>query len=184
MVQTSFKFFSLRHFTSKYIKLGSLQISWRHNSSLISYSGPRPGVSMITDKSPSAITVTLIISSAGLEDSGLYSCLPQAQPALPSANVSVIVLQQIDYTAMLSLALPRYKGNTKLTLTSVGELKMRNAGIWNKCRYNCWSLTGTHEDFFSRQCNKSKSINLFVLLSTHQPFKPRECSEFRGTICL
>ena len=64
---------------------------------------------MITDKSPASITVTLIISRAKMSDNGLYCCVPG--PVLPSANISVIVLQQIDYTAMLSQALPRYKGD-------------------------------------------------------------------------
>ena len=58
------------------------------------------GVSMITDKSPSAICVTLIISTATSSDSGTYVCKPSDN--LPSANITVNVLEQTDYTAMLS----------------------------------------------------------------------------------
>jgi len=75
-------------------------ISWYHNATSISYSGPRQGVSMITDKSPSAICVTLIISTATSSDSGTYVCKPSDN--LPSANITVNVLEQTDYTAMLS----------------------------------------------------------------------------------
>ena len=77
------------------------QIHWYHNSSQISYSGPRPGVSMITDKSPTSVLVTLIISVASSTDTGVYTCSPGH---LPSANVTVNVLEQTDYTAMLSLS--------------------------------------------------------------------------------
>ena len=55
---------------------------------------------MITDKSPSAICVTLIISTATSSDSGTYVCKPSDN--LPSANITVNVLDQTDYTAMLS----------------------------------------------------------------------------------
>ena len=59
---------------------------------------------MITDKSPSSITVTLILSTATRQDSGLYHCQPSGETELEAAKISVIVLQQIDYTAMLSEA--------------------------------------------------------------------------------
>ena len=52
----------------------TLQISWFHNTTFITYSGPRPGVSMITDKSPSSVLVTLIISAAETGDTGTYFC--------------------------------------------------------------------------------------------------------------
>ena len=51
-----------------------LQVSWFHNTTFITYSGPRPGVSMITDKSPSSVMVTLIISAAETGDTGTYFC--------------------------------------------------------------------------------------------------------------
>ena len=57
---------------------------------------------MITDKSPSSITVTLILSTATREDSGLYQCQPGGETDLETANITVLVLQQTDYTAMLS----------------------------------------------------------------------------------
>ena len=59
---------------------------------------------MITDKSPSSITVTLILSTATRQDSGLYLCQPSGETELETANITVIVLQQSDYTAMLSEA--------------------------------------------------------------------------------
>ena len=59
---------------------------------------------MITDKSPSSITVTLIISTATRQDSGLYRCQPDGELELEVAEITVIVLQQSDYTAMLSQA--------------------------------------------------------------------------------
>merc|ERR1711894_759036 len=68
----------------------------------ITNSGPRPGVSMITDKSPSSVLVSLIISAAETEDSGTYFCRPS--DSLPDANITVNVLEQTDYTAMLSRA--------------------------------------------------------------------------------
>ena len=40
----------------------------------MTYSGPRPGVSMITDKSPSSVRVTLIIAAAETGDTGTYYC--------------------------------------------------------------------------------------------------------------
>lgn len=83
-----------------------MKVSWYHNMTTISYSGPRPGVSMITDKSPNSVRVTLIIADAGADDSGLYTCHPDSarSPPLPMANVTVNVLDQTDYTAMLSQA--------------------------------------------------------------------------------
>ena len=58
------------------------------------------GVSMITDKSPGAIRSSLILSTAEPGDTGVYTCVPSDD--LPRANISVNVLEQTDYTAMLS----------------------------------------------------------------------------------
>ena len=59
---------------------------------------------MITDKSPSSLAVTLILSTATRQDSGLYRCQPDGELELEVAEITVIVLQQSDYTAMLSQA--------------------------------------------------------------------------------
>ena len=90
-----------------------LQVLWLKDSEEISYSGPRPGVSMITEKSLKTI-VTLIIAEARTNDSGRYSCMPKISKInLPIANVSVSVLLG-DKTAQLSckdrikLEKPRY----------------------------------------------------------------------------
>ena len=67
----------------------------------ISYSGPRPGVSRITDKSVKTV-VTLILALATLNDSGTYSCCPNSFLAdLPMTNITVNVLDG-DKTAQLS----------------------------------------------------------------------------------
>lgn len=83
--------------------------SWRHNNSLISFRGPRPGVSIIIDKGE-ITTAQLLIMSARSEimmvtiiavfsllclvisrssDSGVYTCVPSNAP---SANVTLHVL--------------------------------------------------------------------------------------------
>ena len=67
----------------------------------ISFSGPRPGVSMITDKSVRTV-VTLILAVATLNDSGSYTCFPNHSMAMfPLANITVNVLEG-DKTAQLS----------------------------------------------------------------------------------
>ena len=81
--------------------------SWRHNNSLISFRGPRPGVSIIIDKGEittaqllimsarSEIMMVTIIASVLIEfffrssDSGVYTCVPSNAP---SANVTLHVL--------------------------------------------------------------------------------------------
>ena len=77
------------------------QVTWLKDSEEISYSGPRPGVSMITDKSVKTV-VTLILALATLNDSGTYSCCPNYFLAdLPMTNITVNVLDG-DKTAQLS----------------------------------------------------------------------------------
>ena len=67
----------------------------------ISYSGPRPGVSMVTDKSIKTV-VTLILALATMNDSGVYTCCPDySRERLPLANITVNVLDG-DKTAQLS----------------------------------------------------------------------------------
>merc|ERR1712032_268439 len=71
--------------------------SWRHNNSLISFRGPRPGVSIIIDKGD-ITTAQLLIMSARSSDSGVYTCVPDNAP---STNVTLHVLTG-DKTAELS----------------------------------------------------------------------------------
>ena len=52
---------------------------WHHNLSTISFRGPRPGVSLIVDKSE-VTTVQLIMMSARYSDSGHYTCSPDNAP--------------------------------------------------------------------------------------------------------
>ena len=52
---------------------------WHHNLSSISFRGPRPGVSLLVDKSE-VTTVQLIMMSARYSDSGLYTCSPDNGP--------------------------------------------------------------------------------------------------------
>ena len=52
---------------------------WQHNLSTISFRGPRPGVSLIVDKSE-VTTVQLIMMSARYSDSGHYTCSPDNAP--------------------------------------------------------------------------------------------------------
>ena len=61
---------------------------WRHNSSSISFRGPRPGVSLIVDKSE-VTTVQLLILAARHSDSGRYTCSPDNAP---SASLALHVL--------------------------------------------------------------------------------------------
>ena len=90
-----------------------LQVLWLKDSEEISYSGPRPGVSMITEKSLKTI-VTLIIAEARTNDSGSYSCMPKiSKISLPIANVSVSVLlgdktAQLSCTDRIKFEEPRY----------------------------------------------------------------------------
>ena len=78
--------------------------SWRHNNSLISFRGPRPGVSIIIDKGEITTAQLLIMSArSGIvmfitniltvifrsSDSGVYTCVPDNAP---STNVTLHVL--------------------------------------------------------------------------------------------
>ncbi len=110
--------------------------SWRHNNSLISFRGPRPGVSIIIDKGE-ITTAQLLIMSARSEiiitiavfalclvifrssDSGVYTCVPSNAP---SANVTLHVL-----TGNLCICIFAMSCNTRLarSLTIVLEQKTK-----------------------------------------------------------
>jgi len=70
---------------------------WQHNLSTISFRGPRPGVSLLVDKSE-VTTVQLIMMSARYSDSGQYTCSPDNGP---QAQLTLHVLTG-DKTAKLS----------------------------------------------------------------------------------
>ena len=61
---------------------------WHHNLSAISFRGPRPGVSLLVDKSE-VTSVQLIMMSARYSDSGQYTCSPDNAP---QARITLHVL--------------------------------------------------------------------------------------------
>ena len=48
-------------------------VTWYHNHTQLTFRGPRTGVSIIVDKSE-VTTVSLLLQTASVEDSGLYEC--------------------------------------------------------------------------------------------------------------
>jgi len=52
-----------------------LDVHWFHKEKLVSYSGPRKGVSSIVEKGPQTVS-QLLVQRATLADSGTYSCQP------------------------------------------------------------------------------------------------------------
>ena len=63
-------------------------IAWYHNQTKLSFRGPRPGVSLIVDKSE-VTTVSLLLQLATLTDSGEYACRPDNAP---EASITLHVL--------------------------------------------------------------------------------------------
>jgi hypothetical protein len=72
-------------------------IAWYHNHTKLTFRGPRPGVSLIVDKSE-VTTVSLLLQLARLRDSGIYACKPDNAP---QASIVLHVLTG-DNTAELS----------------------------------------------------------------------------------
>ena len=75
------------------------KILWSHDGEEISYIGPRPGVSLVIDKSKKTV-VSLILAEARLNDSGIYICEPLQREdedylLLPKANISVHVIEGV-----------------------------------------------------------------------------------------
>ena len=68
-------------------------IAWYHNNTKLTFRGPRPGVSLIVDKSE-VTTVSLLLQTARLQDSGVYACKPDNAP---SASIRLHVLSGIQY---------------------------------------------------------------------------------------
>jgi len=75
--------------TVKHVPKPPEKISWMHNDEEVSYQGPRPGVSLITDKGEVTST-SIILAGARFEDSGLYSCVPDNAPR---ATIQLHVIQ-------------------------------------------------------------------------------------------
>ena len=70
-------------------------MEWSKDGSSLSYLGPRPGVSLVTDKGERTVS-SLLLSGATTEDTGSYLCLPRpwGQGAdLPGANISLHVME-------------------------------------------------------------------------------------------
>ncbi|XP_023335176.1 kin of IRRE-like protein 3, partial [Eurytemora carolleeae] len=55
------------------------KVDWLKNGKVVSYLGPRTGVSLVTDKSIKTV-VSLVMSGARSKDSGTYSCVPDNAP--------------------------------------------------------------------------------------------------------
>ena len=64
-------------------------VVWYHNNTKLTFRGPRPGVSLIVDKSD-VTTVSLLLQLARMKDSGIYSCRPNNAP---EANITLHVLK-------------------------------------------------------------------------------------------
>ena len=71
------------------------QVEWSKDGSPLSYLGPRPGVSLVTDKGERTVS-SLLLAGATTQDTGTYLCLPRpwGQGAdLPGANISLHVME-------------------------------------------------------------------------------------------
>ena len=56
------------------------KVTWYHNHTELSIRGPRSGVSIMVDKSEVKTTVSLMLQTASVDDSGLYECQPDNAP--------------------------------------------------------------------------------------------------------
>ena len=54
-------------------------VTWYHNHTQLTFRGPRTGVSIMVDKSE-VTTVSLMLQTASVDDSGLYECEPDNAP--------------------------------------------------------------------------------------------------------
>ncbi|XP_069159513.1 hemicentin-2 isoform X3 [Procambarus clarkii] len=66
-------------------------VLWYHGNKSISYSSGRGGVSMVVEKGPTTLSY-LLITCAGLHDTGLYTCAPS------NLNTTSIMLHVLDAT--------------------------------------------------------------------------------------
>jgi len=72
-------------------------VTWYHNHTQLTFRGPRTGVSIMVDKSE-VTTVSLMLQTASVDDSGLYECEPDNAP---KASIVIHVIKG-DKTAQLS----------------------------------------------------------------------------------
>ena len=72
-------------------------IAWYHNNTRITFRGPRPGVSLIVDKSE-VTTVSLLLQIAQITDSGNYQCSPDNAP---QASIMLHVLTGNNYIIII-----------------------------------------------------------------------------------
>ena len=74
------------------------RVEWSRDGEEVSYLGPRPGVSLVTDKAEVTV-VSLIMAGATANDSGTYLCRPWERPGeqeMPVANISVHVIEGVN----------------------------------------------------------------------------------------
>ena len=74
------------------------RVEWSRDGEEVSYLGPRPGVSLVTDKAEVTV-VSLIMAGARANDSGTYLCRPwerQGEEEMPVANISVHVIEGVN----------------------------------------------------------------------------------------
>lgn len=86
-----------------------LKVEWEKDGQLLSYLGPRPGVSLVTDKAERTV-VSLIMAEAKLNDSGSYFCQPFSRNMtedLPIANISVHVIRGANIDQLSGVDCPR-----------------------------------------------------------------------------
>ena len=74
-------------------------VIWYHNHTKITFRGPRTGVSILVDKSE-VTTVSLLLQTATVDDSGLYECRPDNAPR---ASIIIHVIQGVNLETLISL---------------------------------------------------------------------------------
>ena len=80
-------------------------MEWSKDGQSLSYLGPRPGVSLVTDKGERTVS-SLLLAGARTNDTGSYRCLPRPWGQggeLPGANISLHVMEGAE-TDQLSRA--------------------------------------------------------------------------------
>ena len=74
-------------------------VTWYHNHTKLTIRGPRTGVSIMVDKSE-VTTISLILQTASVADSGLYECHPDNAP---NASLVIHVLEGEHRNPLLSI---------------------------------------------------------------------------------
>jgi hypothetical protein len=104
------------------------QVDWLMDGEELSYLGPRPGVSLVTDKGERTV-VSLILAGARTNDSGSYLCRPLQRGGrpLPQANISVHVIEGAN---MDQLSVAPATGAWVSMLVMLGLLLCLGTGQW------------------------------------------------------